>query len=114
MKNSFEVESDCLEIIRQIKAVDEEYFVVYNIKKQAFELHHRAQKGSSYCLTFPFDTLDERAYLHVLKTRVQNSDQIFKKLETENAKNLKTQSKQVLNEFLENLGENKHESFGHY
>ena len=110
MKNSFEIDSDCLEIVRRIKSIDEDYFVMFNTQKKTFQLHHRAQRGSTYCLTFPFDTLDERAYFFVLKTRVQNSDKIFAEMEKQNAQLEKAVSKQVLNEFLESIEEKQYES----
>lgn len=110
MKNLFEIESDCLEIVKRIKSIDEDYFVMFDRDAKKFQLHNRAQRGGTYCLTFPFDTLDERAYLHVLKTRVQNSDEIFKALEEENLRNEKAKTKQVLNEFLESFWEKQYES----
>ena len=103
MKKSFEVESDCLEIVRRIKAIDEDYFVMFNIATHKFELHSRAQCGGSYCLTFPFDTLDERAVDLVLKTRVQNSDRLFEEMERENRELERRQTKAVLNDFEEKI-----------
>ena len=102
MKKSFEIESDCLDIIKRIKSIDKDYFVVFNPKKQKFELHNRAQRYS-YCLTFPFSQLDERAYLLTLKTRVQNSDKLFEEMERENAKLEKKKIKEVLDDFKEKL-----------
>ena len=103
MKKSFEVESDCLEIVRRIKAIDEDYFVVYDIEKHTFELHNRSQIGGTYCLTFPFDTLDERSVDFVLKTRVQNSDKLFEEMERENREFEKRQMKAVLSDFEEKI-----------
>ena len=103
MRKSFEVDSDCLDIIRRIKAIDEEYFVVFNQITNCFELHNRSQCGDSYCLTFPFDTLDERAVDFVLKTRVQNSDKLFEEMERENRELEKRQIKSTLNDFEEKM-----------
>jgi hypothetical protein len=100
MKKSFEIESDCLDIIKRIKSIDKDYFVKYN-QDGKFELHHRGQGRNTYCLTFPFDELDERAYLHTLKTRVQNSDEIFKEMERENLKLMEKQTKKILNDAKE-------------
>lgn len=101
MKKSFKIESDCLDIVQRIKAIDENYFVMYNLNTQKYELHNSEQKQRTYCLTFPFDTLDERAYLHVLKTRVQNADKIFKELDRQNKLLEQKQINQVLNDFKE-------------
>ena len=103
MKRSFEIKSDCLDIIKRIKSIDKHYFVLFNLDTQKFELHNHSQSRSTYCLTFPFEQLDERAYLHVLKTRVQNSDEIFKRMGEHNQKLFETTQKQVLNDFKEKL-----------
>ena len=105
MKKSFEIESDCLEIIRRIQQMDSDYFVKYNIDDHAFELHNRAQFGGTYCLTFPFDALDERCVDYVRKTRVQNSDALFDEMERENELLKKRQEKEVLKDFEEKLYE---------
>ena len=104
----FEVDSDCLEIVRRIKEIDDDYFVMFDSENHKFQLHSRSQKNT-YCLTFPYDTLDERAVLYVLKTRVQNSDKIFAELEEENRKLEEKKSKEILNNFKEKL----YESFRH-
>lgn len=103
MKKSFEVESDCLDIISRIKSIDSDYFVMYNPEKEKFELHCHSQAKDTYCLTFPYETLDERAYFHTLKTRVQNSDEIFAKIDEENMKLEKAQIKQALKDFEEKI-----------
>jgi len=102
-KRSFEIESDCLDIVKRIKSIDKDYFVVFNLNDKKFELHHRSQKKKTYCLTFPYDVLDERAYLYTLKTRVQNSDEIFKEIDRMNLQWQKAQTKKVLNDFEEKL-----------
>lgn len=101
MKKSFKIESDCLDIIKRIKSIDKHYFVVLNLNTQKFELHNTSQGKNSYCLTFPFSELDERAYLHVLKTRVQNSDALFEEMERQNKLLEKKQINSVLNDFKE-------------
>lgn len=101
MKKSFKIESDCLDIIKRIKSIDKHYFVVLNLNTQKFELHNTSQGKNSYCLTFPFNVLDERAYLHVLKTRVQNSDALFEEMERQNKLLEKKQINSVLNDFKE-------------
>lgn len=102
MKKLFEIKSDCLDIVQRIKSIDADYFVVFNEDSAKYELHSLGQ-ANTYCLTFPFDALDERAYVHTLKTRVQNSDEIFRRLEEENVRLEKAKTKQILNDFKEKL-----------
>ena len=101
MQKSFEIDSDCLDIIKRIKSVDKDYFVVYNIDKKMFELHNRSQFGNTYCLTLAFDSLDERTFDLVLKTRANNFDALFEEMEKENKKLMERQTKEVLNDFEE-------------
>lgn len=75
---------DVFNISKRIKDIDRDYYVVYNTSKQVFEIHNSSQKGSSYCLTLPYDELDERALKYVLKTQSANIDEILYNLETEN------------------------------
>ena len=44
-----------------------------------------------------------KAYLHTLKTRVQNSDELFKEMDRLNEQWEKAQAKKVLNDFEEKL-----------
>lgn len=101
MKKLFKIESDCLDIIKRIKSIDKNYFVVFDLDLKQYQLHNSGQFHNSYCLTFPFDCLDERAYLHVLKTRVQNSDSLFEEIDRQNKLLEKKQINQVLNNFKE-------------
>ena len=103
MKRSFEIESDCLDIIKRIKAIDRDYFVVFDLDKKKYELHHCSQGGGTYCLTFPYDELDERAYTYVLKTRVENSDKLFEEIQLENLKLEKAAVNKIFNDFKEKL-----------
>lgn len=98
MKNSFEIDSDCLDIIKRLREIDKDYFVVYNIERKVFELHNRAQKYNTFCLTLPFDSLDERTLFLTKKTLSAKRDEILKEIEEENAKNLKTKYHRILNE----------------
>lgn len=101
MKKLLKIESDCLDIIKRIQTIDKNYFVAINLDTKKYELHNSGQLYNSYCLTLPFDCLDERAYLHVLKTRVQNSDALFEEMDRQNKLLEKKQIEQVLNNFKE-------------
>ncbi len=102
MNKPFEIKSDCLDIVKRLKVIDKDYFVVRSPAKKSFELHNRSQKNS-YCLTFPFDTLDERAINLTLKTRVQNADEIFQKIDKDNQKLKEKAVASVLNDFKERM-----------
>ena len=102
-KKLFEIESDCLDIVRRIRSIDKDYFVMFNLENKTFELHNHAQGKGTFCLTFPFDVLDERAVDFTRKTRVQNSDALFEEMERQNIALEKAKAKQILNDFEEKL-----------
>ena len=101
MKRLFEIEDDCLDIVKRIKSIDSDYFIMRNVDRNCFELHCRSQEKYSYCLTLPYDSLDERCVSYVLKTRVQNAEEVFAEMEAENLKLQKRQISSVLNGFEE-------------
>lgn len=103
MKKSFEIESDALDIVSRLKSIDRDYFVMYNPERQKFEIHSHGQGRNTYCLTVPYDCLDDRTLTLVLKTRVQNSDKLFEEMERENLRWEKSVEKTILNDFEEKL-----------
>lgn len=103
MKRFFVVDSDCLGIIDRLKKIDKDYYVVFDIDKKKFELHNKSQFLKTYCLTFPFETIDERMIDLTLKTRVQNSDKLFQEMEKENEKNRKNLISTTINAFKESF-----------
>ena len=103
MNRSFEIESDCLDIIVRLKAIDEGYFVKYNLDTKSFELHHREQFGDTFCLTFPYSALDERCVDYARQTRVSNSDKLLAEVEKDNARLEKHYIKEKLNDLEEKI-----------
>lgn len=81
-----EIKNDVFNIVKRLKKIDVNYFVVFDFKKKKFELHHRGQGKSTYCLTFPFSQLDARAIRHTLVTSVKNSEKLFFEIENQNFK----------------------------
>ena len=75
---------DMFNISKRIRNIDRNYYVVFNISKQKFEVHNSSQIGSSYCVTIPYEKLDERTLKFVLKTKSANIDEILEKIENDN------------------------------
>lgn len=80
-----EIDGDVYFIAERLKEIDFNYFILYNTKKKCYEIHHHGQ-SDTYCLTVPYDELDERTIDFVNKTRVENRDRLFAELEKENLK----------------------------
>ena len=80
-----EIENDVFNIIKRLKKIDKNYFVLYVHEKRLFEIHHKKQQNT-YCLTLPYKTLDKRTLDYVLKSRVENIKKIIKEMEENNQK----------------------------
>ena len=100
-----EIKSDALGIIKRLKAWNKQYSVFYNFKKNKFELYltETNLKPKRYCLTFPFNALDERIIEYTLKSEIQNRDAVLKEIETHNAKLLAKEQKNKIKEAIQQL-----------
>lgn len=79
-----DVNFDVYNISKRIKDIDKSYYIVFDTSKQKFEIHNSNQIGSTYCLTLPFNELDERCLGYVRKTQSVNIDELLNELECEN------------------------------
>jgi hypothetical protein len=80
------IENDLYDISSRLKEIDEDYFIVYNLKRGRYEVHQRRQPGGSYCLTVPYGELDARTVELVKRTRRQYREDALKDIERHNAK----------------------------
>jgi len=78
------IKGDVYNIAKRIKEIDRDYYIVFNTSTLKFEIHCNNQIGSSYCLTLPYDELDERALKYARSTQIANIDEILEKLEYDN------------------------------
>ena len=78
------ISHDVYDIAKRIKSIDRDYYMVYDTIRMKYEVHNSSQIGSSYCLTLPYDTLDERVLSYVNVTRVSNIDDILFRLDRDN------------------------------
>jgi len=101
MKNQMAIQSDTFYISERLREIDESYFVVYNFEKEKFEIHSSNQTGSTYCLTVPYKTLDERTLDLVRKTNHTNLDNLMKEIEEENEKTQKSKLKESVDSLKE-------------
>lgn len=77
---------DVYNISKRIKNIERNYYIVFNTSSKKFEVHNSSQIGSSYCLTLPYDKLDERALKYVRSTNCTNIDEILEQIENDNKK----------------------------
>lgn len=79
-----EIKNDVFNIVNRLKKIDKNYFVLFNLDKNTFEIHNKAQLFSTYCLTLPYSTLDKRAIDYVLKTSIKNMEMIASNIDIQN------------------------------
>ncbi len=97
------VVDDLYDVARRIQEIAPYYFVVYNERRQKFELHSDRDRPT-YVLTFPYDRLDARCIEHTLKTRIENFDRIIEEMDKHNMELEKTaisEGKRALGEALD-------------
>lgn len=92
---NIQIHSDVFDINKRIKEIDESYYLVFNAKRQVFELHSSDQPFSSYCLTLPQENLDERVLILARKTLRQNQDKLIEEMEKQNQKIEKEKIEQI-------------------
>ncbi len=76
------ITGDVLDIAARLKEIDPRYEVYRNLTKHRFEIH----ANGALQIAVPFERLDERALSLVRETRVENADELFKRLEAQNLK----------------------------
>lgn len=101
-------------IPERLREIDPEYFVVRNHEKQTFEIHHRGQAHTTYCLTVPYDELDARTLTLVQKTSVSHLDTLVAEIDRHNQK-LEGEANRIPDESIQKTKEvvsylNHHES----
>jgi len=78
------IENDLFSVADRLREIDPDYFLFYRYRTGKFEVHSRAQRGSSLAVTLPFERLDCRAVEYVLKTRVENAAALLSEMERHN------------------------------
>lgn len=68
------IENDLYHIATRLKEIDQGYFVMYDTKTKKYEVHHKDNIGSTYCVGVPYDELDARTITLVQSTRRERFD----------------------------------------
>ena len=75
-----EIKNDLFDIASRLKEIDPEYSVYFETDLQKFTLWGKGKRQ----VIFPYDTLDQRALSHAIETRVENVDELIKKIDLGN------------------------------
>ncbi len=100
-----EITSDVYDIANRIKYIDRNYYIVYNTERNNFEIHCHGQTDGSYCLTLPYNSLDERSLNYVYKTESKNIDKILEEIKNDNAILESAEYDSTLSNLADNLNE---------
>lgn len=79
------IKKDVFNIVRRLKKIDKNYYIVYNSSLKRYEVHHAKSKHSLQ-LVLPFPFLDARTLDLVLKTSVENHTKLIRQMEANNLK----------------------------
>ena len=97
---------DVYNISQRIKNLDRYYFILFNTSKGKFEVHNSSQLDSTYCLTLPFNQLDERTLTYVYQTMSTNIEKILENIENENRQKESAEKSSALNQAYSLIEEN--------
>lgn len=73
-------------IPERLRELDEGYFVLRNHETKQFEIHHSGQPYNTYCLSVPYEELDERTLNFVRKTMICHAEKLLAEMEEHNQK----------------------------
>lgn len=94
--------SDPFDICDRLKSINEGYFVVFNTKRNRYEVHNFFQ-ADTFCFVVPYSQLDSRTVDYCLKTQRKNADAIFAEVDKVNAELQKESEKTRREETAEKL-----------
>ncbi len=79
------METNVYHIPERLKQYDPRLFVVFNVKKQWFELHSLANKGNSFSLCIPYSELDARAIYLAKRNNIHiHGKKLFREIDEHN------------------------------
>ena len=77
------INEDTYDIVKRIKEIDENYYIVYDTEKQRFEMHY-ADLPQTFCFIIG-DELDSRAIDKIYYTSTKYTDEILEKIDKNNS-----------------------------
>ena len=93
--------NDVFFIEKRLKEISKDYYILFNLKTQKFEIHSKSQTSDSLCLVVPYEVLDERTITLVNKTKIENMKKIIEEIDSNNEKVKKEKVRTIKNELLD-------------
>jgi len=91
-----EITGDMYDICSRLKEIDAGYYVMFDGRRERFEVHHKGQRGNTLCVVLPYDRLDARTVTHVRRTRTTRLREVIKEMDRENARLEREERKKAL------------------
>lgn len=98
-----EIFDDVYSIVKRIKALDKDYFVMYDYCSKSYELHHKKEKPT-YLISLG-KKLNKQSLVKVYKSQSKNSIEIFRSIERTNSNLEKYATKLVFDKAKNTLKE---------
>ncbi len=89
--------NDVMGIVRRLKNIDRDYFVVWNKKNDRYEIHN-CRCEPTLVLVLPYPQLDSRAITYVQSTRIENMQEFIVQMDEYNHKLEESKNRQILDE----------------
>ena len=93
-----EITHDTFDIAKRVKALDSNYFILYNKKTCKYEIWYRCGTNATRELVIPYSCLDVRTIKKVQASRMENSKKILDEMEQHNEKLHEKQNKKLADE----------------
>lgn len=92
------VSSNVYCIPERVKEYDPSYFVVWNNRKEQFEIHSTDNVGDTFCMSIPYKELDDRVIKMLYKNDLRNRGSvIFDEIDKENEQLEKSKDREIKN-----------------
>lgn len=102
--------SSTYHIPERVREYGPRFFVVYNSKKEKFEIHHLDQQNT-YCLTIPYKELDVRALQHLWENDLSvHGTNIFRRVE-QSEERMKQQKDREWKNWIEDVAKETRSAF---
>ena len=80
-----EIMSDVFDIVKRVKEIDKDYYIIFDTSKYEFELHHKKQPNT-YCFKYIYENLDNRLIDMIHGSTVRHIDKIIEDIDKNNTK----------------------------
>lgn len=102
------VRTSTCEIPERVREYDPSYFVVWNNRKNQFEIHSTDNVGDTFCMSVPWSELDDRVIKMLYKNDLRNrGSKIFEEIDQANEDLEKSKDREMKN-YIKDISKEMH------